>query len=281
MFDWEDMRVFAALAREGSLAGAARALGVNHATVARRVASLEQALGVALVTRLARATPLTREGEAIAALAADMEAQAQGILRKARDATATLSGQITIATSPVLANEILIPRLAPLQAAHPALAIDLRVNPQMLSLEHGEADMAVRLRRPDRGDLVTRRLGQMRFGLYAAPQVAAQPPADWRFIAFDAALDHVPQQRWLHEVLGGRAISLRTSDLYGQRIAAEAGMGVACLPLILGERSSGLVLAAPGLAPPPRDIWLVIHADLRRAPAVRAAADHVAGLFTH
>lgn len=279
MFDWEGMRVFAALAGEGSLAGAARALGVNHATVARRVAALEAALGVTLVTRLARATPLTREGAVIAALAADMEAQAQSILRKARDATATLSGHVTIATSPVLANEIIIPGLGAFHASHPALAIDIWAEPRILALEHGEADLAVRLRRPERADLVTRRLGQMSFALYAAPHIAAQSPETWRFIAFGDALDHVPQQRWLREQLGKRAIHLRTSDLYGQRIAAEAGMGVACLPTILGERSAKLVRAAPGDSPPPRELWLVIHADLRRAPAVRAAADHIIEIF--
>jgi len=104
MFDWDDMRVFATLAREGSLAGAARTLGVNHATVSRRVAALEEELGIRLVTRLARSTPLTAEGAAIAELATAMEDGAQAVLRKARDATATLSGKVTIATSPVLAN---------------------------------------------------------------------------------------------------------------------------------------------------------------------------------
>lgn len=279
MFDWDDMRVFATLAREGSLAGAARVLGVNHATVSRRVAALEEELGVRLVTRLARSTPLTVEGAAIADLANAMEGGAQAVLRKARDATATLSGKVTIATSLVLANEILIPGLAQLQVAHPALVIDLRVSATTLSLEHGEADLAVRLMRPEQPDLVTRRLGAMAFGLYACPQVAAMPQAAWHFIAFDDALDHVPQQRWLHEQAQGRPISFRTSDLYGQRIAAEAGIGVALLPCMVGDRTSALVRVAPDLAPPPRELWLVIHADLRRAPAVRAAADHITRSF--
>lgn len=279
MFDWEDMRVFSVLAREGSLSGAARMLGVNHATVSRRVASLEQALNVGLVRRLARSTPLTVEGERIAALAAQMDDHAQAILRQARGATATLSGHVTIATSPMLANEFIIPGLLSLQDQHPALAIDILAAPQLIALERGEADLAVRLKRPEREDLVIRKLGDLGFALYASPEFAALPAAQWRFIGFDADLDHLPQQRWIHSLRGERPLHLRNNDLYGQQAAAEAGLGVACLPNILGLRSQRLVRVMPDHAPPLRELWLAIHADLRRSPAVRAVADHVTMLF--
>ena len=113
MFDWQDLKHFVALARTGSLSAAARELGCDHATVGRRVAALEQALGLRLIVRLPRSTPLTQDGQAIAGLAAEIEAQSQAIARHARSAGATPQAGVRISAPPSIAAHILAPRIEP------------------------------------------------------------------------------------------------------------------------------------------------------------------------
>ncbi|MFV0475937.1 MAG: LysR family transcriptional regulator [Pikeienuella sp.] len=267
--DWRDLHVFSVLAREGSLAATARALGVNHATVSRRIAALEQDLGRRLVRRLARSTPLTEAGRDLAGIAGEMARQADSAARFARAGQGALDGRVRISAPPVLASEIVIPAMAGLRAAHPRLGITVSPDPLVASLDRGEADIALRMVAPGGRRHMMRRLGALDYALYAATET---PPGDWRFIAFDETMDHVPQQAWLRAFAAGRPVDFLTGDFHTQLAAAEAGLGVALLPVIMGAKSPKLTeLAAP--RPAARPVWLVIHADLRRAPAVRAVAD--------
>ena len=278
MFDWQDMRTFAVLAESGSLAATARALGISHATVGRRVAALESVLGVRLVDRLPRHTPLTETGVIIAALAGDMLATAERIERRARDTSATLTGMVTISAPPVLASDVIAPALATLRTRHPGLSITLLAQASVASLDRGEADIAVRLVPPDQPRHIVRTLGAVSFGLYAAAAVAASPPETWCFVAYDAALAHIPHHRWLETLAGNRPIVFRSSDVHAQVAAVRQGIGVAALPRFVANADPALVeIACEPI--PSRTIWLVIHADVRRAPAVRAAADHLIATF--
>jgi DNA-binding transcriptional LysR family regulator len=279
MFDWDDLRIFMVLAHSGSLASAARALRVNHVTVGRRVAGLEQSLGVRLVDRLARSTPLTEQGKRIAALGEAMEDTARKIERIARGASASLEGTVSVSAPPAIASTFIAERLGALRAAHPGLLVSLQGMKTLASLEHGEADIAVRLVRPEHPAHVMRRLGMLWFGLYAAPAIAAQAAEDWTFVGYDEALEHLPQQRWLEAYAGSRAMALRVSDVAGQLAAVRAGIGVGLLPGFMAEGDARLVRVDPQSQPEPREIWLVVHEDIRRAPAVRAAADHLVDMF--
>ncbi|QPC42733.1 LysR family transcriptional regulator [Kaustia mangrovi] len=274
--DWRDLHVLAVLHREGSLAGAARALGVNHATVSRRIAALEESIGHKLVRRLARSTPLTDKGREIAEVALDMEHQAHRIERLVHAAQGTLTGRVRLTAPPVLVSEIIIPALHDLRAAHPGLQIVLSANSHLASLDSGEADLAVRMVEPQGRQNIVRRIGSVTFALYASPEVAGLPPHQWRFIAFDETLAHVPQQRWLEEFAGDRPLDLLTGDFHSQRAAAEAGLGVALLPCVMAERDRNLVRVVQE-QPEARPVWLVIHTDLKNAPAVRAVADLLIG----
>ncbi len=270
--DWRDLHVLAVLHREGSLAGAARALGVNHATVSRRVSALEESLGHRLVRRLARSTPLTEKGEEVAGIALEMERQAHRIERLAHAAQGTLTGRVRLTAPPVLASEIIIPALRELRAAHPDLQIVVSANSHLASLDSGEADLAVRMVEPQGRQNIVRRIGSVAFALFANRTIAKLPPHRWRFIAFDETLAHVPQQRWLREFAAERPLDLLTGDYHSQRAAAEAGLGVALLPCIMAERNPTLVRVT-GEQPDPRPVWLVVHSDLKDAPAVRAVGD--------
>jgi len=275
---WDDLQVLAVLEREGSLAAAARRLGVNHATVSRRIAALEESVGQQLIRRLARSTPLTEKGREIAAIAQEMERGAQKIERASHAAQGTLTGMVRLTAPPVLVSEVIIPAMGDLRTAHPELLIALSANSHLASLDSGQADLAVRMVEPQGRQNIVRRIGEVRFALYASAPVAGQPPSDWRFIAFDETLAHVPQQRWLAEFAGARPLDLLTGDFHSQFAAARSGLGVALLPCVMGDACADLERVAPD-QPEPRPVWLVIHADLRHAPAVRAVADMLVEAF--
>ncbi|MGQ3673954.1 LysR family transcriptional regulator [Xanthobacter sp. TB0139] len=270
--NWDDLHILAVLEREGSLAGAARALGVNHATVSRRITALEDALGHAVVRRLARSTPLTEKGREIAAIARDMEQNAQRIKRISNATQGTLTGRVRLTAPPVLVSEIIIPALRDLRAQHPGLQIVLSANSHIASLDSGQADLAVRMVEPQGKQNIIRRIGSVEFALYATPDIAELPPQQWHFIAFDETLAHVPQQCWLEEFADGRPLDLLTGDFHSQFAAARSGLGVALLPCVMAEPCRELVRIAAG-QPEARLVWMVIHADLKHAPAVRAVAD--------
>tara|TARA_R100001129_G_C5278479_1_gene236186 strand:- start:61 stop:900 length:840 start_codon:yes stop_codon:yes gene_type:complete len=275
---WDDLRILAVLEREGSLAATARRLCVNHATVSRRIAALEDDLGQKLIRRLARSTPLTERGREIAAIAQEMEARAQKVERVGHAAQGTLTGTVRLTAPPVLVSEIIIPAIGSLRSAHPELQIVLSANSQVASLDSGQADLAVRMVEPQGRQNIVRRIGRVDFALYASAPIATQPPQEWRFIAFDETLAHVAQQRWLEEYAGDRPFDLLTGDFHSQFAAARAGLGVALLPCVMADACASLEKVAPD-QPEPRPVWLVIHADLRDAPAVRAVADLLVDAF--
>jgi DNA-binding transcriptional LysR family regulator len=277
MLDWQDLRYFTVLARHGSLSAAARELGVDHATVGRRVASLEASLGLRLIDRLPRSCPLTKEGLAIAALAQPMEAAVQAVQRRARGAVSPLSGAVRVSAPPALATQCIAPRIAALRRAHPALKIVLQGAKSQAALDRGEADIALRMGRPKENGAVGRRIGVMRFGIYATGHYASRPPDEWEFVAFDETLDHLPQQAWLRRILGGRRIVFEATDMFGQLAAAKAGAGMAVLPTIMGDGEPALVRIDVRPEPPPRDLWLITYPDLRRSPAVREVMTFLAG----
>ncbi|QQN74351.1 LysR family transcriptional regulator [Croceicoccus sp. YJ47] len=206
--DWDDLRILAALEREGSLAATARRLGVNHATVSRRIAALEDDLGQQLIRRLARSTPLTEKGREVAAIAQEMEHSALKVARAGYAAHGTLTGTVRLSAPPILVSEVIIPAMGAMRSAHPDLRIVLSGNSHIASLDRGQADLAVRMVEPQGQQNIVRRIGQVDFALYATAPIAKQPPAEWRFIAFDETLAHVAQQRWLEEYAGDRPLDL-------------------------------------------------------------------------
>ncbi len=276
MFDWENMRHFLAVARAGTLSGAARALQVDHATVSRRLAALEAELEVALVDRLPRACRLTAMGEQLHAQAKAMETAAFTAARLARARQDPMHGRVTLSAPPVLVTHLLAGRLAEFRDAYPGIQLSVSAQAQQVSLSRREADVALRLVRPKEASSVVRKLGRMPFALYASPAYLASHRADdWTFIAYDTQFADMPQQQWLLDLAGGRAVGCELSDISSQLGAARAGAGVAGLPCFLGDHEPGLTRLAHDGAMFSREIWLVVHRDLRHSAAVRAVMDFV------
>ncbi len=280
MLDWQDLHHFLALARAGSLSAAARALKLDHATIGRRVAALEADLSLRLIDRLPRRCPLTEDGVAIAALAEEMERAAQAIERRARGAAPGLGGTVRVSVPVSLAAPCIAPRIAHFRQAHPNLKLVLTASPFFAALDRGEAEVAVRMARPEPSEAVARKIGTMRFAAYAAKGYAVLPPESWEFIAFSPALAHVPEQLWLRRILAGRPIALEASDHFNTQAAARAGAGIAVLPCLMGDPDQDLERVPIEPAPPARDLWLMTYPDLRRSPAIRAVMEFLAGCIS-
>lgn len=279
MIDWQDLLHFAALARTGSLSAAARELGVDHATVGRRIAALERSLDLRLVDRRPRTSPLTADGRAIAELVTGMEENVEAIRRYSKSAVAGLSAAVKVSAPPSIAAHLLAPKSALFREEHPDITLTIAGVTRRAALNYGEADIAVRMTRPEESDLLVRRIGVMRFGLYAIPAVAQRPEEEWVFIGYDAAMEHLTQQTWLRSLLDGRPIVFRATDVFGQLEAARAGLGVVALPAFLGDSEAGLTRLPVAVPSPTRDLWLVTYPDLRRSPAIRAVMDFVSDII--
>jgi DNA-binding transcriptional LysR family regulator len=274
MPDWEDLRHFVVLAREGTLSAAARLLGVDHATVARRVAALELDTGLKLIDRRARSYQLTDDGKRIAATAMPMEEAAFAVGRAVQAAKPGLRGEVSISSPPSLANALIAPQLFRLRHLHPGIRIKLIGEKRAASLNRREADVALRLSRPREQGLIARKIGGFGFSLYGASAYLKQTPRHGlAFIGYDDSMDDAPQQKWLQAVAAGNEIVLRTNDLENQAAAARTGVGLAVLPHFLGDPDPGLERYDVTPAPPSRDVWLLVHRDLRQAPLVRAVME--------
>jgi DNA-binding transcriptional LysR family regulator len=267
--DWTDLQHFLALAREGTLSAAARSLNVDHVTVARRVAALEASLSLRLVDRRPRSYELTEDGKRIAKIAAPMTDTAFAVDRAVQASKSGIGGDITISAPPSLANVLIAPKLIRLRQQHPGIKIKLIGEKRTASLNRREAD-------PTEPGLIARKIGYFEFALYGSPDyLKTTPPHAFAFIAYDSSMDDVPQQRWLMRFAASREIVLRSNDLENQAAAARTGMGLAALPKFLGEADPRLERHDIGGRPVGREVWLVVHRDLRRTPTVRIVAGFI------
>ena len=279
--EWTDLQHFLALAREGTLSAAARSLSVDHVTVARRVAALEASMSIKLVDRRPRSYELTEDGKRIAKIGAPMVETAFAIERAVKASKSEVGGEITISAPPSLANLLIAPKLIRLRRQHPGITIKLIGEKRTASLNRREADLALRLSRPTEPGLIARKIGYFEFALYGSPDyLKATSPHAFAFVAYDSSMDEAPQQRWLMRFAGTREIVLRTNDLENQAAAARAGVGLAALPKFLGEADSRLERHDVGGRPVGREVWLVLHRDLRRMPAMRAVASFIEGCLS-
>jgi DNA-binding transcriptional LysR family regulator len=206
-----------------------------------------------------------------------MEAGAHGIDRLAKAAHAPLVGRVTLSAPPVLVMHLLVEHLARFRAEYPDIRLSLSAQGQQVSLSRREADVAVRLVRPNEAGSVTRKIGAMAFGLYAHRSYAhLAAPERWQFIAFDQNYADMPQQQWLLGIARDRPVACELNHISEHLIAVRAGVGVAGLPRFIGDRDRDLVRISEDIPPFARDVWLLVHRDLRRTPPVRAVMDFVA-----
>lgn len=272
MLDWDDLRYLLSLAEVGSLSGAARKLAVEHATVARRIAALEQRVGAKLVDRRGGRYTLTAAGQTVADHARRIRDEVFAIERLGLADSHGSVTEITVTMPPPIASELVVPRLPALERAKPWLRLKLLSTSQTVSLTRREADVALRLSRPEAPVLIARRVGQLDFGLFAAADyLLGRAEKDFSFIGLEDDFAQAAQQVWLDDLSGSRPTVFRSNDLSLQCAAVKAGMGIAALPVFLGE-ARGLTAVRPDLGVS-RDIWISYHRDLKASPAITAAVE--------
>ncbi|ARQ09248.1 LysR family transcriptional regulator protein [Rhizobium etli] len=271
--DWDDLRHFLALAQTGTLLGAAKQLGVEHATVSRRISSLEASLGRKLVDRRGRRISLNRDGEQVARHAALVAVQTAAIEQLGRSSTTELRGHVRISAPPALSSVLLAQPIAAVRRNHPGVEITLVGEKRLASLNRREADIAVRMSRPEEGDYSIVKLGERSFHLYASrTYLEMVPPQDWTFIGYDETMNASPQQLRLVELAAGRPIAVRSSVLEFQAAIASLGAGVVMLPDFVVAESSGLQRIETE-HPLTREVWLVVHSDIKDVPSIRVVID--------
>ncbi|MRX51351.1 LysR family transcriptional regulator [Paracoccus sp. S-4012] len=273
--NWDDLRLFLAVARAGTLSGAAREIGVNHSTVFRRIGAFEEALGVRLFDRLPNGYALTAAGEAMQESALRVEAEIAALDRRVTGQDLRLSGVVRITTVDMLAQGLLPRHLLAFLRAYPGIEVELTVGNATLNLTRREADVALRVGNQPPETLVGRRVGRLAFAVYgAAAAEATAPLTEQPWIGFDA--EHAPLVRAFSEFLPGVRPAFRVNSVAAAIAAARAGIGLATLPCGIADLDPGLTRVAPLPESFTLDLWLLTHEDLRRTARIRAFLDFMA-----
>jgi DNA-binding transcriptional LysR family regulator len=274
--DWDDLRLVLSIARARSLSGAARALGVNHATVFRRLGAIEARLGVRLFDRHKGGYVPTAAGEELERVAAGIDEQVADLDRRLTGRDLRLEGTLRVTTVDTIATTLMPPVMARFAAAYPGVTLELAVEKAIVSLSRREADVAVRPTTEPPEGLVGRRIADFTFAVYAASTylegAGVREERDHVWIVPDDSLGHLPSTKWVRRLAPSR-VALRTDSFVAMAAAAAAGIGVAALPCYTGDSHPDLVRVGrprPGLG---ATLWLLTHEDLRRTARVRAFMD--------
>jgi len=288
-WQWDDVRFFLALSRERSLSGAARTLGVDHATVGRRIALLEENLGAKLFSRTPDGFATTTAGRVILKQCETMEDAALNLERLVAGHDSRTAGSVRLTATNAMTYRIIVPCIAEVCEANPDLQIDLITGVNTLDVSRREVDLAVRVmvNRPTEGSLVCRKLGEVGMTLYASPQYLANRRTPVRGAGLEGhdLITYIwgsgPQRTlsFMGESLKGARTVVRSNDQFVQLRAAANGLGIAELACLFGDSFPEVVRVWPNEAPTLRQIWLITHEDLRRATRIRLVSSAIAAAF--
>lgn len=277
MFDWNDLRFLLAVARTGSTIAAARSLGVNQSTVQRRLAALEAGLGARLVERLAAGYRLTDLGVAVLGHAEAVETAALSFGQAVADLGRGQAGVIRLTCpEPIAARLTGSGLLARFQAAHPGLTVEFVLSDAYVDLAKGEADVALRSGDTEDGVLVGRKIAESLWAVYAsrgyvaehgAPKSVAEM-AGHPLIGFEEGMAKHRAVVWLREVAPGARFAAHSTSVLGLISAAKAGVGVAALPMALGDAEADLMRVFGPVDALTRDWRILAHPDQRHTARV-------------
>ena len=278
---WELYRSFLSVLNEGSLSGAARALGVAQPTVGRHVAALEKSLGLALFTRSQIGLMPTEAALSLRSYAEAMQSTAAALERAAASQGTGVRGTVRVTASDVIGVEVLPPIIASLRDEHPDLVLELVLTDRMQDLLRREADIAVRMARPRQELLVARRVGQIELGLHAhqrylsrhgTPNTMADL-ANHALIGFDQTTAFI---RSAGKGLSGwrrEAFAMRTDNNLAQLALIRSGAGIGVCQAAIARRDDSIVRLFPRQFSLQMETWITMHEDLRNSPRCRVAFD--------
>ena len=280
--NWDDVRIFLAVARAGQILGAARRLELNHATVSRRVAALEESLKTKLFRRLTTGSELTEAGQRFFLVAERMETDMIAARAEIAGEGDEVAGTVRIGTPDGFGVAFLAPRLGELTARHRDLSIQLVPVPRSFSLSRREADIAITVERPTEGRLVAAKLVDYSLGLYASRAYAAAnglpaSPADFvrhRLVGYVADLAISPSLDYAAEFDPGWDARFQISSALGQTEAVRSGAGIGILHTFIARAYPDLV-AVDAVPPIRRAYWLVYHETVRPLRRIQAVSSFI------
>jgi|1186.fasta_scaffold39383_1 DNA-binding transcriptional LysR family regulator len=277
MLSWDDFRYVKAIADTRSLAGAAQELSVNHSTVFRRLAQIEEQLGSRLFERSRGGYALTPCGEEMVRLAERMGEDIVAFERQVTGHDLRPSGELRVTTNDTVLIYLMTDIFAGFRGAYPEISLDVVVANQALNLSKRDADVAIRATDRPPEALIGRRAASIAWAVFAASEKAPQnfdPQSgarDAEWIGFGDNLANLKAAKWLKE-RGGKVV-YRINTVLGLAEATAAGMGLGLLPCFIGSKTPGLTRISSPIADVVDDLWLLTHADLRATARVRAFMD--------
>lgn len=285
MIDWDDLRVFLAIQRAGTLARAASSLEINATTVGRRLEKLEETAGARLFDRTPDGYRLTRAGHELLPSAERMENEALALERSIAGSDKKPAGVVRLSVTEMLGTRFIAPHLVDFHERYPEILLDLSCTSRTVQLARREADIALRLAQPREDNLVIKRLVAIELGLYASrsylerrghprPPVRALDGHD--VILFADARPFAIENEWLSTRLGSARVVMRSDSVSSIFSATVAGLGIALLPHVVASAEPSLERIRTDDAPEPRIVWQAVHQDLARAARIRAVLDFLA-----
>lgn len=288
MFDWNDLKAFLAVARGGSTLAAAKALGINQTTVARRIEALETAIALKLFERGQSGSRLTEAGQTLIVEAEAVEQATEGFGHQVRALQRGMSGTLRVTINESMANTFLAPALADFRRLYPDIKLEMLVTDAFLDLNKGEADIAIRGTGATLADsdLISRKLVDIQWGLYCSRDYAIQygfPTApeeigDHLLIGGDTHLSGLPALQWMMEQAPQGRVHTRSSSLTNLAVSVKSGLGVAPLPHLVGSQDPDLLMCLD-LQDIPSAVFTVWRPDMKDVPRVRAFIDFLTPHF--
>lgn len=285
-FNWDDLRIFLSISEQGNLSSAARSLKVSQPTVGRRLKALEEHLGTRLFDRLPDGLALTSHGEQLLPLAHTMAQAAHAVSRQQASFSEEVRGTVRISMYEQVA-QFFLHYLPELQTRCPEIEIELSIAHAAANLSRREADLLIRECLPDAPDIIARKLGHYHYAVYGSEHYINNNPAslneqdryqhcDW--IGFDDEHTYFTGQPWLRAKLGHQLPTIRTNNGVVLLQAIKQGSGLGVLPCFVGDQEESLkkILTIPDDG---ASLYLLVHKDVRKSPAVRVMIDAVCELF--
>jgi DNA-binding transcriptional LysR family regulator len=282
VINWNDLRHFLAIAREGSIGAAARSLKVNQSTTQRRLLALEKGLGCVLVERHWTGYRLTSQGQILIASVTNVEAAVDTVQRKVASFDNKDLGTVKVTCLVTVGQRIVKSGLLDaFHARYPGTRVELLMEQRVLDLSKGEADIAIRGGRPGSGALVSRKIAEVPWGIYASRAFVAQhgrpaTPSDitrFPIINLVAELEDVPAVRWMRSRAGPARIAAHCANVPSAHLAVKSGAGLAPLPTVYAATDTDLVNLLGPLPELNYPMFLVTHKDIRKRPGVNAFVD--------
>ncbi len=278
--NWDDLRFVLAVADHGSVAAAARRLGVNHTTVLRRTHAFEEANKIRLFERLPTGYVLTAEGEQLVAAARSIDDTVASIERRIAGRDLKLEGVIRVTTTDTFMASVLPRHLASFRGEHPRIAIELVLTNHRLNLTKRDADVAIRPARALPAPLIGKRVSDIGFAVYGAKTYLEGRPADalasdHTWLSGDEILANARVADWMQRHVPDARIAFSADSFVSLHQAAVAGLGLVALPCCLGDAEPALTRLKAPMDDLGTGLWVLTHNDLSRAARIRAFIKHM------